>query len=59
MNGNGKKNILITGPPGIGKTTLIRNIAAGCAEYKPAGFYTAEIRRSGIRQGFELVSFSK
>ena len=51
-----KKNILITGLPGIGKTTLIRNIAQGLKDLRPAGFVTGEIREGGIRKGFELVS---
>ena len=52
------KNILITGPPGSGKTTLVRTIAHGLKDLCPAGFYTAEIRVNGVRQGFELVSLS-
>jgi nucleoside-triphosphatase len=50
-----KKNILITGRPGIGKTTLIRNIAGELGPYGPAGFYTEEIRDYGVRKGFLLV----
>lgn len=50
-----KKNILITGVPGIGKTTLIREILAGTAELNPAGFYTEEIREGGVRRGFSLI----
>ncbi|WP_160329473.1 nucleoside-triphosphatase [Methanofollis ethanolicus] len=48
-------NILITGAPGTGKTTLIRRVAEGMASV--AGFYTAEIREQGRRTGFELVGF--
>lgn len=48
-------NILLTGKPGIGKTTLILkvidNLDAG-------GFYTKEIRESGNRVGFELITLS-
>jgi nucleoside-triphosphatase len=51
-----KKNILITGLPGVGKTTLIRNIVEALKDLRPVGFYTAEIREGGIRKGFECVS---
>jgi len=50
------KNILITGLPGVGKTTLIRRLAEELKNFHPAGFYTAEIREGGIRKGFELIS---
>ena len=50
------KNILITGLPGVGKTTLIRRLAEEIKNFHPAGFYTAEIREGGIRKGFELIS---
>jgi nucleoside-triphosphatase len=53
-----RKNILIEGVPGSGKTTLVRTIAHILRDLRPAGFYTAEIRINGIRQGFELVSVS-
>ena len=51
-----KKNILITGLPGVGKTTLIKNIGAALKGLRPVGFYTAEIREGGRRKGFELIS---
>ena len=51
-----KKNILITGPPGIGKTTLIKRISHDLQYFNPAGFFTEEIRVEGIRKGFSLVS---
>lgn len=54
--GLSKKNILITGIPGIGKTTLIRKLSEELKDFHPVGFYTAEIRERGIRKGFELIS---
>jgi nucleoside-triphosphatase len=50
-----RKNILITGLPGVGKTTLIKRVAEELRNLQPVGFYTAEIREKGIRKGFELV----
>lgn len=54
--GLGKKNLLITGLPGVGKTTGIRKLCEALKDFHPAGFYTAEIREEGIRKGFELIS---
>ncbi len=50
-------HILITGQPGVGKTTLSRTLATRLAKYHPAGFYTEEIRdEQGNREGFRLVT---
>jgi nucleoside-triphosphatase len=49
------KNIVITGIPGVGKTTLVKKLLAQLRQLSAAGFYTDEIRESGIRKGFELV----
>lgn len=51
-----KKNILITGLPGTGKTTLIKRLSGELRDSHPAGFYTEEIREKGVRKGFELIS---
>ena len=48
--------ILITGLPGCGKTTAIRQVVAELAGDKVAGFYTQEIRQKGIRKGFQWNS---
>ncbi|UCD17226.1 MAG: NTPase [Candidatus Zixiibacteriota bacterium] len=51
-------NILITGYPGVGKTTLVVKLAALLHDMRPAGFFTSEIRENRIRKGFELVSLA-
>lgn len=52
-----KTNLLITGLPGVGKTTLIRRLAEKLGLEKVAGFYTEEIRERGGRKGFALTGF--
>ena len=54
-----RKNLLITGLPGVGKTTLIRELARELRDHNPVGFFTAEIREGGVRKGFELISLDK
>jgi nucleoside-triphosphatase len=54
--GLGKKNLLITGLPGVGKTKGIRKLCEALKDVHPVGFYTAEIREEGMRKGFELIS---
>lgn len=50
--------LLLTGAPGVGKTTVIRRAAERLGTLRPAGFYTAERRdRAGEREGFELIGF--
>lgn len=46
--------LLITGRPGIGKTTIIKKLAERLASFKPSGFYTEEIKHEGIRKGFAI-----
>ncbi|NNF96017.1 MAG: AAA family ATPase, partial [Halobacteria archaeon] len=50
--------LLLTGTPGIGKTTLIRRVASQLSAYRLGGFYTEEIREAGQRKGFRLVTFN-
>ena len=44
--------ILLTGPPGCGKTTAIMKIVAHLACERAVGFYTQEIRENNTRKGF-------
>jgi nucleoside-triphosphatase len=50
------KNILLTGPPGIGKTTIIMKLIESLRSYNPVGFFTEEIREGPTRKGFKLTS---
>ena len=52
------RNLLLTGNPGVGKTTLMVSMIKALADYHPAGFVTREIREEGVRKGFLLVSCS-
>jgi nucleoside-triphosphatase len=51
-----KANLMITGLPGCGKTTLFKKLAAELRDMRPVGFYTEEIREGGMRKGFALRS---
>jgi nucleoside-triphosphatase len=45
--------ILLTGPPGCGKTTAVRTIVGALGgKLRMAGFHTQEIRKAGQRTGF-------
>lgn len=52
----GMKNILITGYPGVGKTTFVRALAEKLNDGHTVGFVTTEIRHGGVRTGFALES---
>ncbi len=55
--GKESRHFLITGQSGIGKTTLIKNIAKALEVLHSVGFYTAEIRERNLRLGFTLTDF--
>jgi nucleoside-triphosphatase len=48
--------ILLTGPPGCGKTTAIKSVIGKLSHKKMAGFYTQEIRQADSRKGFSWTS---
>lgn len=45
--------VLLTGRPGVGKTTVIKKVLEGFGG-RAGGFYTEEIRRGNIREGFRI-----
>ena len=51
--------LLLTGRPGVGKTTVLQQVVAALGD-RAGGFYTREIRSpaGGRRTGFELVTLS-
>ncbi|GJM16364.1 MAG: nucleoside-triphosphatase THEP1 [Thermodesulfobacteriota bacterium] len=56
--GKEKRNILISGLPGIGKTSLIKKLYQEIKDTNPIGFYTEEIRNEGQRKGFQLIGLN-
>jgi nucleoside-triphosphatase len=50
-----KTAYLVTGEPGIGKTTLIRQVVS-TMRMRAAGFYTEDLRSGGAREGFRIVT---
>lgn len=50
------KNLLLTGPAGVGKTDLIRRLSEIFKEFNPAGFYTEAITEDGMVKGFVVAS---
>src|SRR5215472_2695325 len=49
------KNVLVTGRPGIGKTSLVEAVARKFLQVA-GGFTTSEIREHGIRNGFRVTT---
>jgi nucleoside-triphosphatase len=49
-----QKNILLTGSPGIGKTTLIKKVFTELSPALAGGFWSMEIRKGSKRIGFAI-----
>ncbi|CDQ66315.1 unnamed protein product [Oncorhynchus mykiss] len=52
------KHVFLTGPPGVGKTTLVQKacdviVSSGVSV---EGFYTQEVREGRRRVGFDVVT---
>lgn len=52
------KNMLLTGSPGCGKTTVVLRLTERMGNRRLAGFYTQELREQGQRVGFEAVGLA-
>jgi nucleoside-triphosphatase len=51
-----KINLLLTGLPGVGKTTVIRRVIDELRDLRLRGFVTDEIRQEGRRLGFRITA---
>ena len=50
-------NYLLTGHPGVGKTTIIKKLIEK-SKLPAGGFYTEEMREDNVRTGFAVVTLS-
>ena len=53
-------HVFLTGPPGIGKSTLIKKVTKILKESHGVsvnGFYTEELRENKLRIGFDVIGF--
>jgi len=55
-----KRLIFVTGPPGVGKTSVLLRSVNGLKDrgYEIGGMISREVREGGIRVGFEIMDFS-
>jgi nucleoside-triphosphatase len=50
-----RQTLLLTGKPGVGKTTIIKHIVQALGD-RAGGFYTEEILGPGGRKGFRVIT---
>jgi nucleoside-triphosphatase len=50
------RHLLLTGVPGVGKTTVVRRVIDGLHDRPIRGFLTDEIRRKGHRVGLRITT---
>jgi len=55
-----KRILLLTGPPGIGKTTVLTRTAEALKEkgYRVGGMISREAREDNVRVGFEIIDLT-
>lgn len=53
-----QKNLLLTGRPGIGKSTVIARVIEQLTPQAAGGFWSEEIREEGKRTGFAIKTLS-
>ena len=55
-----KRLIFVTGPPGIGKTSVLLRSVNGLKDrgYEIGGMISRDVREGGVRVGFEIMDFS-
>ena len=55
-----KRLIFVTGPPGVGKTSVLLRSVNGLKNrgYEIGGMISREVREGGVRVGFEIMDFS-
>jgi len=53
-----RPNLLLTGPPRVGKTTLVVRVLDGLPPGTACGFFTRELRRNGRRVGFSVETLA-
>lgn len=57
MTSKRARNLLLTGPPGCGKSTLIERVVRHI-DRPVTGFFTREIREDRRRVGFEIITMN-